>query len=170
MVLPPTSNGHSIRENLLLWFSQPRSGLVAAFESSHSTSSVFFSENSAEGLAGWVYGIGVTTDARISGGRMESVYGVARVHGTGDFPARGTQIEGLSVDCESLRAPAIELQRSEGALVSGISFYQTRTPHPHVLLHPQSAATTMFAIGTDGEAPLRIVDRSRGLSWVGGSA
>jgi hypothetical protein len=164
--LPPTSNGHSVRGNLLLWLSQPRSGPVAAFEASHSITSTFFSENSAEQCGVWIYGIGAAWNTRIAGGRMESVAGVARVHGTGDFPARGTEIAGLSVDCDSLRFPAIWLERSAGAVVSGIVFYQTRNAMPHVRVGPGALRTSLAALES-ADAPLRVEGPAAAIRWTG---
>lgn len=164
---PPTANGSSIRENLALWIHRPSVGPRAAFETGYATTSVFFAENSVEQVAGWVYGIGATTNARIAGGRLESVHGAVRVQGTGAFPARGTQIEGLSVDCDALRYPALWMERSAGALLSGITFYQNATGHPHLMLDAGTENTTVLAVGTFASERFRMVDRSRGLTWVG---
>jgi hypothetical protein len=164
--LPPTANGHSVRGNLLLWLNQPRSGPAAAFEASHSITSTFFSENSAEKCGVWIYGIGAAWNTRITGGRMESVAGVARVHGTGDFPARGTEIRGLSVDCDFLRSPAIWLERSAGAVVSGIVFYQSRNAHPHVRVGTGALRTSLSALES-ADAPLRVEGSSAAIRWTG---
>ncbi len=165
--IPPKSNGTILRENLALWMHTPTAGVTSVFQTGHSTTSVFFSENSVEQCAAWAYGIGATTNARISGGRIERVFGAVRVQGAGRYAARGTQVQGLSVDCDSLRFPAVWVERSVGALVSGITFYQTETEHPHLLLGEGAEDTTVLAVTSAADAPLRTVDRSRRLTWIG---
>ena len=167
VLVPSTANGHSIRNNAVLWLHQPTSGVTAAFTTQHSTTSVFFTENSAEQCACWVYRIGATTNARISGGRFESVYGAIAVPGTGRYGARGTQISGLSVDCDSLRGPAISIERANTTSISGVTFYQSETPNPHLRVGPAARETVGQTLASSG-TELRIEDLSPDFVRLGG--
>jgi hypothetical protein len=164
--VPPAANGTAASDNIALMLARPTSGPVAAFETRHATSSVFFARNHAEMIAGYMYGIGATVNVSIAGGRLESVHGAVRVTGTGSSPARGTQITGLSVDCDSLRFPAVWLERAAGTLLQGITFYQGGTGQPHLRLEPAAVRTTLMAVEAAG-GPLRVVDPGRQARWAG---
>ncbi|HEY0021100.1 MAG TPA: hypothetical protein VGC13_32660 [Longimicrobium sp.] len=160
--VPPTANGTVVRDCVLVWMHASRTAPVAAFTCGHSTGTVLFEENHAEQCGMWVYEIGATFNARVNGGRLESVAGAVRVRGTGPEPARGTRIDGLSVDCDALRGPALWIENGVGTLVTGVIFYQSGTAHPHLRVEPRARRTTVLGLES-ADAPLRVSDPGGGV-------
>jgi hypothetical protein len=163
--LLPTANASVVRDCVIVWMHAPTSGPIAAISTGSSTGTVLLANNLAETCACWVYEIGATVNAWVQGGRLESVYGGVHVLGTGSLPAQGTQISGLSLDCDSLRFPAIWLERSAGALVTGVTFYQSRTSQPHVRNDATALRTVLLTVESD--VPLRVVDPGGGVRHLG---
>lgn len=163
--LPPTANGTRVRQCSAVWMNAPTSGPVGVFSTNYSTSGASFSDNNFEQCAGPAYQLGATVNVRISGGRMESVGGAVHVRGTGSYAAIGIQINGLSVDCDSLNRPAIWLERADTTLVTGVTFYQNNSSLPHVKIESRSRGTTLLTLAALGE-DLRVSNDSVDLLWL----